>query len=125
MAAFGIYPSDNAGTNKATYARFVVTDFDAARCELLSRGVAFEEYDFGDDFRTVEGNILALGSVSLSRGTVKHQECVYPSSGLEISAQVFHTRIGEHYRHGLTRVSPSQYRLGGYQHVPEANPARA
>ncbi|MET0567243.1 MAG: VOC family protein [Acidimicrobiia bacterium] len=95
MAAFGIYPSDNAGTNKATYARFVVTDFDAARCELLSRGVAFEEYDFGDDFRTVEGvlvspdgektswfkdsegNILALGSVSLSRGTVKHQECVY------------------------------------------------
>jgi hypothetical protein len=57
-----------------------VADFDAARSELLSRGVVFEEYDFGDEFRTVdgvlvspdgektswfkdsEGNILALGS---------------------------------------------------------------
>jgi catechol 2,3-dioxygenase-like lactoylglutathione lyase family enzyme len=66
-AAFGVYPSDHA-------------DFDAARRELLSRGVVFEEYDLGEDFRTVdgvlvspdgektswfkdsEGNILAIGS---------------------------------------------------------------
>ena len=58
----------------------MVDDFDSARAELLTRGVVFEEYDFGDDFRTVagvllsadgektswfkdsEGNILALGS---------------------------------------------------------------
>jgi catechol 2,3-dioxygenase-like lactoylglutathione lyase family enzyme len=79
-AAFGVYPSDNAGTNKATYARLVVVDFDTARWELLSRGVVFEDYDIDEDFRTVdgvlvspdgektswfkdsEGNILALGS---------------------------------------------------------------
>ena len=77
---FGIYPSENAGTNKATAARLVVDDFDAVRAELVSKGVAFEEYDLGPDFRTVdgvltspdgertswfrdsEGNILALGS---------------------------------------------------------------
>lgn len=79
-AQFGVYPSENAGTNQATYARLVVADFDAARSELLSRGVVFEDYDFGDDFRTIdgvlvspdgektswfkdsEGNILAIGS---------------------------------------------------------------
>ena len=79
-AQFGIYPSDHAGTNKATAVRLVVDDFDAARAELLSRGVIFEDYDLGEDFRTVEGtlhspdgektswfkdsegNILALGS---------------------------------------------------------------
>jgi len=77
---FGIYPSDNAGTNKATSMRLIVSDFDAVRAELLSKGVVFEDYDLGDDFRTVdgvlvspdgektswfkdsEGNILALGS---------------------------------------------------------------
>jgi len=75
-----VYPSDHAGSNKATYARLVVADFDAARGELLSRGVVFEEYDLGEDFRTIdgvlvspdgektswfkdsEGNILAIGS---------------------------------------------------------------
>ncbi len=79
-AQFGVYPSDNAGTNKATYARLVVADFEAVRKEMLERGVVFEEYDLGEDFRTVdgillspdgektswfkdsEGNILALGS---------------------------------------------------------------
>ena len=78
---FGIYPSANAGTNKATAARLIVDDFDAARAELLSKGVVFEDYDLGEDFRTVdgvlvspdgektswfkdpEGNILALGSI--------------------------------------------------------------
>lgn len=78
---FGVYPSTYAGTNQATAARLIVSDFDAARAELLSKGVVFEDYDFGDDFRTVdgvllspdgektswfkdsEGNILALGSI--------------------------------------------------------------
>jgi len=77
---FGIYPSENAGTNKATAMRFVVSDFDAVRADLLDKGVVFEDYDLGDDFRTVdgvlvspdgektswfkdsEGNIIALGS---------------------------------------------------------------
>jgi catechol 2,3-dioxygenase-like lactoylglutathione lyase family enzyme len=79
-AVFGIYPSENAGTNKATSMRLVVDDFDAARAGLLSKGVVFFDYDLGPDFRTVdgvltspdgektswfkdsEGNILALGS---------------------------------------------------------------
>lgn len=39
-AQFGIYPSDNAGTNKATAARLVVDDFDSVRAELLSRGLS-------------------------------------------------------------------------------------
>lgn len=77
---FGIYPSDNAGTNRATAARLIVGDFDAVRADLLARGVTFEDYDLGEDFRTIdgvlvspdgektswfkdpEGNILALGS---------------------------------------------------------------
>jgi catechol 2,3-dioxygenase-like lactoylglutathione lyase family enzyme len=77
---FGIYPSEHAGTNKATSVRLVVDDFDRARAELLSKGVVFHDYDLGPDFRTVdgvltspdgertswfkdsEGNTLALGS---------------------------------------------------------------
>lgn len=77
---FGVYPSDHAGTNRATAVRLVVDDFDTTRAELLARGVIFEDYDLGDDFRTVdgvlvspdgektswfkdsEGNIIALGS---------------------------------------------------------------
>jgi hypothetical protein len=80
MAKFGVYRSENAGTNLATAARLVVDDFDAAHAELVSRGVVFEEYDLDEDFRTVdgilvspdgektcwfkdsEGNILAMGS---------------------------------------------------------------
>jgi catechol 2,3-dioxygenase-like lactoylglutathione lyase family enzyme len=79
-AKFGVYESFAAGRSEATAARIVVTDFDAAHAELVSNGVVFEDYDFGDDFRTVdgvlvsedgektawfkdsEGNILAIGS---------------------------------------------------------------
>jgi len=56
---FGVYPSTYAGTNRATAARLIVTDFDAARAELLSKGVVFEDYDFGDDFRTVDGVLVS------------------------------------------------------------------
>lgn len=80
-AKFGVYESWTAGRNEATAARLVVENFDAALAELRSRGVVFEDYDFGESFRTVdgvlvsedgektawfkdsEGNILALGSV--------------------------------------------------------------
>jgi catechol 2,3-dioxygenase-like lactoylglutathione lyase family enzyme len=79
-AKFGVYRSDNAGTNLATAVRLVVDDFDAAHAELMARGVVFEDYDLDEDFRTVEGvlvspdgektcwfkdsegNILAMGS---------------------------------------------------------------
>lgn len=79
-ARFGVYESWTAGRNEATAARLVVKNFDAAFAEMRSRGVDFEDYDYGEDFRTVdgvlvsddgektawfkdsEGNILALGS---------------------------------------------------------------
>lgn len=77
---FGLYESWTAGRNEATAARLVVDDFDATVAVLRGRGVVFEHYDYGDDFRTVdgvltspdgektawfkdsEGNILAIGS---------------------------------------------------------------
>jgi catechol 2,3-dioxygenase-like lactoylglutathione lyase family enzyme len=77
---FGMYESDNAGTNRATTMRLVVPDFDTVRADLLTKGVVFEEYDIDEDFRTVDGvltspdgektswftdpdgNIIALGS---------------------------------------------------------------
>jgi catechol 2,3-dioxygenase-like lactoylglutathione lyase family enzyme len=80
-ARFGVYESWAAGRNEATAARLVVTDFDTAFAELKANGVVFEDYDYGDDFRTIdgvlispdgektawfkdsEGNILAIGSV--------------------------------------------------------------
>lgn len=79
-ARWSVYESAHAGKNQATAARLVTSDFDAVHGELKTRGVVFEDYDFGDDFRTVdgvltspdgertcwfkdsEGNILALGS---------------------------------------------------------------
>ena len=79
-AKFGVYRSDNAGTNLATAVRLLVDDFDAAHAELVRRGVVFEEYDLDEEFRTVDGvlvspdgektcwfkdpdgNILAMGS---------------------------------------------------------------
>jgi len=77
---FMLYPSQFAGTNQATAAGFRVDDFDTAIAELRSNGVVFEDYDFGDDMRTIdgvmiidgfrnawfkdsEGNILGIGSM--------------------------------------------------------------
>jgi len=59
---FLVYPSDFAGTNKATAAGFRVEDFDAAIAELRSRGVVFEEVDFGEFGSTVDGVISMPGS---------------------------------------------------------------
>jgi catechol 2,3-dioxygenase-like lactoylglutathione lyase family enzyme len=54
-ARFLVYPSQFAGTNQATAAGFSVDDFDGAFAEFKSRGVSFEDYDFGDDFKTEDG----------------------------------------------------------------------
>jgi catechol 2,3-dioxygenase-like lactoylglutathione lyase family enzyme len=80
-----IYPSQFAGTNKATYASFEVDDLEKAVAELRERGVTFEEYDFpanpetgfpglktvngiaeiqgvkGAWFKDPDGNILSVG----------------------------------------------------------------
>jgi predicted enzyme related to lactoylglutathione lyase len=50
---FMVYASQFAGTNQAT--AISVDDVDAAVTDLKARGAVFENYDFGEDFRTVDG----------------------------------------------------------------------
>ena len=74
---FGLYPSQFAGTNKATCMGFLADDLQAEMDDLKANGVTFEEYDipgvkteggiadFGNGergawFKDSEGNILAL-----------------------------------------------------------------
>jgi catechol 2,3-dioxygenase-like lactoylglutathione lyase family enzyme len=54
---FLVYPSQFAGTNKATAAGFRVDDFDEAVSVLRSNGVVFEDVDFGEMGSTVDGVI--------------------------------------------------------------------
>lgn len=56
---FLIYQSDFAGTNQATAAGFTVGQFDQVVAELRSRGVEFEEVDFGEFGKTVDGVITS------------------------------------------------------------------
>ncbi len=56
---FLVYTSQFAGTNKATAMGVEVDDVVAAVAELRARGGVFEDYDFGDDFRTVDGILTA------------------------------------------------------------------
>jgi predicted enzyme related to lactoylglutathione lyase len=55
---FLLYPSEYAGTNKATAAGFQVEDLDSVVAELRSRGIEFQEFDYGE-MKTVDG-ILAM-----------------------------------------------------------------
>jgi catechol 2,3-dioxygenase-like lactoylglutathione lyase family enzyme len=77
--ALFVYPSEFAGTNKATAAAFRVDDLDAVMARLRDRGVVFEDYDlpglktvdgvatFGDSkgafFIDPEGNIIGLAQM--------------------------------------------------------------
>ncbi|MBW3619120.1 MAG: VOC family protein [Actinobacteria bacterium] len=54
---FLLYPSELAGTNKATAAGFRLEDFDGVVAFLRSNGVAFEHVDFGEMGATVDGVI--------------------------------------------------------------------
>jgi len=74
-----VYPSEFAGTNKATAAAFRVDDLDAVMSRLRERGVVFEDYDlpglttvdgvatFGDSrgafFTDPDGNIIGLAQM--------------------------------------------------------------
>lgn len=53
-STFTVYLTQSAGTAKNTVAIWRVEDLKAEKARLESRGVAFEEYDFGDE-RTVDG----------------------------------------------------------------------
>ena len=72
-----LYSSTFAGTNKATAAGFNVTNLKATVAELKAKGITFEEYDMGGEYKTVssimttpdglaawfkdtEGNIIGL-----------------------------------------------------------------
>ena len=74
---FWVYPSEFAGTNKATAMGFMARDLSAEMDDLKSKGVSFEEYDIpgvktvegiaefapgerGAWFKDSEGNIIAL-----------------------------------------------------------------
>ena len=54
-----LYASQYAGTNKATAATIEVADVQATVDQMKARGVVFEDYDFGEDFRTVDGVLHA------------------------------------------------------------------
>lgn len=56
---FLVYKSENAGTNTATAAGFMVENFDDVVASLRSRGVEFEEVDFGEFGKTVDGVIAS------------------------------------------------------------------
>lgn len=74
-----VYPSEFAGTNKATYAGWEVSDVAAAVAELKAKGVTFDKFDMpgatweGDVavmgtmkaawFKDPDGNILVLGNM--------------------------------------------------------------
>ena len=53
--SFLLYESRFAGTNEATAAAVGVEDVEATVAELKARGAVFEDYDLGEDFRTVDG----------------------------------------------------------------------
>ena len=70
-----LYPTPNAGTNKASQAFWQVEDVEREVAELKARGVTFEQYDFPGMkdgimtgpgsaksawFKDPEGNILAI-----------------------------------------------------------------
>ena len=74
--AFFVYPSQFAGTNKATAMTFNVDDFDAEMADLRSKGITFLDFDYGEYktengvmqtpdgpgswFEDPDGNIIAL-----------------------------------------------------------------
>lgn len=56
-----VYPTPNAGTARNTQAHLEVTDIESLMDDLRSKGVEFEEYDFGEMGKTENGLIEAMG----------------------------------------------------------------
>jgi catechol 2,3-dioxygenase-like lactoylglutathione lyase family enzyme len=52
---FLLYQTDSAGTAQNTVGGWEVTGIEDLIQSLRSRGVTFEEYDFGEGMRTVDG----------------------------------------------------------------------
>ncbi|HEX9848007.1 MAG TPA: VOC family protein [Acidimicrobiia bacterium] len=62
--AFEVHFTPAAGTNEATAAQWHVDNLRLIVSELRSKGVVFEDYDFGAEMRTVDG-ILSLADGTL------------------------------------------------------------
>ena len=58
---FLLYQTESAGTAKNTVAGWEVKDIEAVMGSLRANGVTFEEYDFGEGMRTVDGLMLEPG----------------------------------------------------------------
>jgi catechol 2,3-dioxygenase-like lactoylglutathione lyase family enzyme len=56
-----VYQTPNAGTAQNTQAHLDVTDIKSLMEDLRSRGVVFEEYDFGEMGKTENGLIDVMG----------------------------------------------------------------
>ena len=54
---FSVYPSQFAGTNQATAAGIEMSNFDEVVADLHAKDVTFEEVDFGEMGKTVDGVI--------------------------------------------------------------------
>jgi predicted enzyme related to lactoylglutathione lyase len=80
---FWVYPSEYAGTNKATAIGFDVDDVEKSVEELAGKGVTFEQFDLpygktddrgiadfgewkGAFFKDTEGNIIGVGKLMSS-----------------------------------------------------------
>ncbi len=63
---FLVYESRFAGTNQATAAAIGVDDVETAVAEFRSRGAVIEEYDLGEDFRTVNGILTTPAGTKLA-----------------------------------------------------------
>ena len=55
-----VYPSEFAGTNKATYAGWIVDDVEGAVEALKSKGVTFEHYK---ELGELKGDVHILGDI--------------------------------------------------------------
>ena len=56
---FMVFLSPFAGTNQATAAGFTVDNFDDIVIDLRDKGVTFEEVDFGEMGKTIDGVITS------------------------------------------------------------------
>ncbi|HEU4917601.1 MAG TPA: VOC family protein [Acidimicrobiia bacterium] len=61
---FLVFVSPFAGTNQATAAGFTVENFDEMIEDLRAKGVTFEEVDFGEMGKTVDGVISSADGMS-------------------------------------------------------------
>jgi catechol 2,3-dioxygenase-like lactoylglutathione lyase family enzyme len=56
-----VYPTPNAGTARNTQAHLEVSGIEALMDDLRTRGVEFEEYDFGEWGKTQNGLMEVMG----------------------------------------------------------------